>query len=268
VGSSLSLHDTISIQPSTTIAWRRTASITLPRRQRPFHGTISSSKVREVAPSGRAPDLGQWRNRRLLPSCSPLTCNRDLSHAARGERLLWPRRSGVAVPLAEWLDTGPSRRGADCIAGRTYPGIRGEAKWTCPGPRASTGFDLVADQSDDSVQSLHSPPPVSIVAPLLKREATLSDRSMRSKVLFRGEQAFGLELFYGRRRSTDGSSRFAPPATNSHRERCVSVRLRRNFGKAAALADRSSLPAGEVCHDRRGPQDDPAEIPAVDSEAL
>ncbi|MFL5963912.1 MAG: glycosyltransferase family 2 protein [Gaiellaceae bacterium] len=103
---------------------------------------------------------------------------------------------------------------------------------------------------------------VSIVVPLLNEEATLAALYDEvSKAFARLEDDW--ELVYVDDGSTDGSYRELVRQHNTH-ENVRVVRLRRNFGKAAALATGIDAAAGDVIVTMDADlQDDPAEIPRL-----
>ena len=104
------------------------------------------------------------------------------------------------------------------------------------------------------------PPRLSIVVPLLNEEATLD--ALYDEVHAALEAAgVDWEIVYVDDGSTDGSYRELVRLHEAHSNVRV-VRLRRNFGKAAALAAGIDVAAGEVIVTMDADlQDDPAEIP-------
>jgi len=131
-------------------------------------------------------------------------------------------------------------------------------------PRSSRlpRLDLVADQSDGGVEPLARPRLVSIVVPLLNEEATLGPLYAEVGAAL-AESGFAWELVYVDDGSTDGSYRELLRLHDLHPNVRV-VRLRRNFGKAAALAAGFEEAAGEVVVTMDADlQDDPAEIPRL-----
>jgi glycosyltransferase involved in cell wall biosynthesis len=117
---------------------------------------------------------------------------------------------------------------------------------------------IVADAGSDQVE----PRLVSVVVPLLNEEATVGPLYAElSSVL---EQAgIAWEIVYVDDGSTDGSYRELVRLHAAHDNVRV-VRLRRNFGKAAALAAGFQVAAGSVVVTMDADlQDDPAEIPAL-----
>jgi dolichol-phosphate mannosyltransferase len=131
-------------------------------------------------------------------------------------------------------------------------------------PRSSRlpRLDLVADQSDGGVEPLARPRLVSIVVPLLNEEATLGPLYAEVSAAL-AESGFSWELVYVDDGSTDGSYRELLRLHDLHPNVRV-VRLRRNFGKAAALAAGFEEAAGEVVVTMDADlQDDPAEIPRL-----
>jgi dolichol-phosphate mannosyltransferase len=131
-------------------------------------------------------------------------------------------------------------------------------------PRSSRlpRLDLVADQSDGGVEPLARPRLVSIVVPLLNEEATLGPLYAEVSAAL-AESGFAWELVYVDDGSTDGSYRELLRLHDLHPNVRV-VRLRRNFGKAAALAAGFEEAAGEVVVTMDADlQDDPAEIPRL-----
>jgi len=131
-------------------------------------------------------------------------------------------------------------------------------------PRSSRlpRLDLVADQSDGGIEALARPRLVSIVVPLLNEEATLGPLYAEVGAAL-AESGFAWELVYVDDGSTDGSYRELLRLHDLHPNVRV-VRLRRNFGKAAALAAGFEEAAGEVVVTMDADlQDDPAEIPRL-----
>jgi glycosyltransferase involved in cell wall biosynthesis len=120
-------------------------------------------------------------------------------------------------------------------------------------------LDLVADRSDE-VEPVALPRLVSIVVPLLNEEATLGPLYAEVSAAL-AESGFDWEIVYVDDGSTDGSYRELLSLHDVHPNVRV-VRLRRNFGKAAALAAGFEAAAGEVVVTMDADlQDDPAEIP-------
>src|SRR6266851_128654 len=131
-------------------------------------------------------------------------------------------------------------------------------------PRSSRlpRLDLVADQSDGGIEALARPRLVSIVVPLLNEEATLGPLYAEVGAAL-ADSGFAWELVYVDDGSTDGSYRELLRLHDLHPNVRV-VRLRRNFGKAAALAAGFEEAAGEVVVTMDADlQDDPAEIPRL-----
>jgi glycosyltransferase involved in cell wall biosynthesis len=110
--------------------------------------------------------------------------------------------------------------------------------------------------------SVTRPRLVSVVIPLLNEEATLS--ALHDEVAQSLDGAgFAWELVFVDDGSTDGSYRELVRLHAAYTNVRV-VRLRRNFGKAAALAAGFEAAAGEVVVTMDADlQDDPAEIPAL-----
>jgi glycosyltransferase involved in cell wall biosynthesis len=103
---------------------------------------------------------------------------------------------------------------------------------------------------------------VSVVVPLLNEEATVAKLHAELRAAL-DEAAFAWELVYVDDGSTDGSYRELVRLHAAYRNVRV-VRLRRNFGKAAALAAGFDAAAGEIVVTMDADlQDDPAEIPAL-----
>ena len=101
---------------------------------------------------------------------------------------------------------------------------------------------------------------VSIVVPLLNEEATVSALHAETAGALAG-QDFDWELVFVDDGSTDGSYRELVRLHAAYTHIRV-VRLRRNFGKAAALAAGFDAAAGEIVVTMDADlQDDPAEIP-------
>jgi glycosyltransferase involved in cell wall biosynthesis len=128
--------------------------------------------------------------------------------------------------------------------------------------RASTqpfGLELLQGASDE----LHEPTPfVSVVVPLFNEEATIGALYDELQTVLDGEGCTW-EVVYVDDGSTDGSFR---ELVRLH-EACANVRvvrLRRNFGKAAALTAGFDVARGSVVVTMDADlQDDPAEIPRL-----
>jgi glycosyltransferase involved in cell wall biosynthesis len=115
-------------------------------------------------------------------------------------------------------------------------------------------------QSADAPPSSRRPRKVSIVVPLLNEEATVAPlyEEVRAALDETGED---WEIVYVDDGSTDGSYRELVRLHAAHTNIRV-VRLRRNFGKAAALAAGFDAATGDVIVTIDADlQDDPAEIP-------
>jgi glycosyltransferase involved in cell wall biosynthesis len=124
-------------------------------------------------------------------------------------------------------------------------------------PRIDLALDLSDDPRLETRRRL-----VSIVVPLLNEEATLPALYDEVSAAFAAVEA-DWELVYVDDGSTDGSYRELVRQHNTH-ENVRVVRLRRNFGKAAALAAGIDAAAGEVIVTMDADlQDDPAEIPRL-----
>jgi dolichol-phosphate mannosyltransferase len=131
------------------------------------------------------------------------------------------------------------------------------------GERAHAERTDLVELSDDASAVRDAPPKrrlVSVVVPLLNEEATLEPLYLELEAAL---AATGLdwEVVFVDDGSTDGSYRELVRLHGAHLNVRV-VRLRRNFGKAAALAAGIEVAAGEVIVTMDADlQDDPAEIP-------
>jgi dolichol-phosphate mannosyltransferase len=131
----------------------------------------------------------------------------------------------------------------------------------------SSGQKVRADQSalvelnsETSVVRATSRGAVSVVVPLLNEEATL-ERLYQELELALGATGLDWEVVFVDDGSTDGSYRELIRLHAAHLNVRV-VRLRRNFGKAAALAAGIEVAGGELIVTIDADlQDDPAEIP-------
>ena len=124
-------------------------------------------------------------------------------------------------------------------------------------------LDLVRDEEGRAASTSTSRKRlVSIVVPLLNEEATIAAVHAETTAALAG-QGFDWELVFVDDGSTDGSYRELVRLHAAHTNVRV-VRLRRNFGKAAALSAGFDAAAGEVIVTMDADlQDDPAEIPQL-----
>src|SRR6266568_2605591 len=130
-------------------------------------------------------------------------------------------------------------------------------------PRRSAlpGLDLIVDQGDGGLEPV-ALRLVSIVVPLLNEGVTLGPLYAEVSAALK-ESEFDWELVYVDDGSTDGSYRELLRLHDVHANVRV-VRLRRNFGKAAALAAGFEVASGEIVVTMDADlQDDPAEIPQL-----
>jgi glycosyltransferase involved in cell wall biosynthesis len=123
------------------------------------------------------------------------------------------------------------------------------------------GLDLVTELGDDAV-SERAPGRrlVSVVVPLLNEQPTIADLYSEVEAAL-AQQDLDWEIVFVDDGSTDGSYQELVRLHDSHLNVRI-VRLRRNFGKAAALAAGVEVAAGEIVITMDADlQDDPAEIP-------
>jgi glycosyltransferase involved in cell wall biosynthesis len=129
-------------------------------------------------------------------------------------------------------------------------------------PRGSLRPDLVAAGAELISAAAPRSRLVSVVVPLLNEEATVGPLHTEVTAAL-AEAGFAWELIYVDDGSTDGSYRELVRLHAAYTNVRV-VRLRRNFGKAAALAAGFDAAAGEIIVTMDADlQDDPAEIPAL-----